>query len=647
MNPISSNRDAINSAALPIPIEQVAQILGLKQEARGEWHGDNPFDPNGATENGFILFEDNGMAWDRKTGEKYTTDRVQAMARGEFSSPVPLPVNGAPKPSVSKAPFQWKTAKIYLYPDEQDELLLEIGRCEAPGCEKSLSQRRPDGAGGWIYGLKAGLYEPTQRGDVSHWYPVKDPKNPKTGAREFPEVRRVLYHLPDVLKANTVFICEGEKATDALNDKLKAADLYGDHVATTNSQGALKWQDEFSEALDAKAVIVLPDNDDSGAKHAAQVCASIRARGKTQSLKRLDLPNLPPKGDAADFFSSGSPLDALLELVSIAPDWKPEEKTSRFQFLSLDQVMNQKPPSWLVDRLLVEGGTSLITAKHASFKSFFALDLALCIATGKKWHGREVKRGTVIYIAAEGASTLQKRIRAWLEYHGVDPEEATRLLVVPSPVQLHDASVLPDFIAETRPLEPTLIIVDTLARCSVGLDENSAGDMNRYVDAVDALSKATGVHVLTVHHNNKDGAYRGSTALPAAVDTHISLDRKGDQVMLKVEKQKDADEGPNLGFSKLEIGESLVIQYQGEALVEEIKAGLTATQRRVYEALLSFGSQGATYSQWKKVAEEMGITADSFKKMKPKLREKGEALLLSGFEGVDAVFIAREAKTGA
>lgn len=604
--------DAANGAALPIPVEQITEMLDLRRQGN-EWHGANPFDPNGATEDGFILFAD-GNALDRKTGTKYSRGEVQRLTRELSSSLVPLPVNGTQK-AASSTGFDWKKATIYPYPDETGKLLYEVGRVDPPGEKKKIMQRRPDGRGGWLWKLD--------------------------------NVRRVLYRLPEVLEANTVFICEGEKAADALNDKLRAADLYGDQVATTNSQGAGYWQDEFVVALDGKAVIVLPDNDDQGAKHATQVCSSIRARGKARSLKRLDLPNLPPKGDAADFFSSGRTVKGLLHLADAAPEWKPEEKTSGFRFLSLSEVLSQEPPQWLVDGLLTEGGTSLLTAKHASFKSFFALDLALSVATGKKWHGRTVMNGTVIYIAAEGATGVQRRAQAWLDHYSIE-EKAARLLVWNRPVALHEPDVYADLVHALSELEPALIVVDTLARCTVGLEENSSADMGRYADAVDALAKASGAHVLTVHHNNKGGEYRGSTALPAAVDTHISLERKGIAVTLKVEKQKDAEEGANLAFSLLEVGESIVFQFTGIEDLNQLKSGLTANEEKVHEALRPFGAEGATHSEWMKAAAADDVPESSFKRAKTRLRDEGKIVLAAGStEGErGAKFAVRGAKVG-
>ena len=96
-------------------------------------------------------------------------------------------------------------------------------------------------------------------------------------------VRRVLYRLPEVLAAEEVMLVEGEK--DA--DRLRALGF----VATTNPQGAGKWRPEYAETLAGKRVVILPDNDEAGRKHAGRWPAACG--GKAASVKVLELPGLP------------------------------------------------------------------------------------------------------------------------------------------------------------------------------------------------------------------------------------------------------------------------------------------------------------------------------------------------------------------
>lgn len=168
----------------------------------------------------------------------------------------------------------------YDYRDERGELLFQVLRRE----DKSFPQRRPDGAGGWIWKL----------GDT----------------------RRVLYRLPELLAADpeaTVFIAEGEKDVENL--------VARGFVATTNPGGAEKWRAELGAALAGRDVVILPDNDDVGRRHANNVAA--RLVGVARSVKVVELPRLPPKGDVSDWLERGGEPIVLRALAHDAPEWSP------------------------------------------------------------------------------------------------------------------------------------------------------------------------------------------------------------------------------------------------------------------------------------------------------------------------------------
>jgi RecA-family ATPase len=99
-----------------------------------------------------------------------------------------------------------------------------------------------------------------------------------------------------------------------------------------------------------------------------------------------------------------------------------------------------------------------------------------------------------------------------------------------------------------RDHQPKLIVLDTQARMTPGLEENSAKEVGLYVAAVDLLRRASGACVLTVHHSSKGAAYlRGSSALMGAADTVVALARPDElQPVIGVRnvKQKDDRQRP-------------------------------------------------------------------------------------------------------
>jgi putative DNA primase/helicase len=169
----------------------------------------------------------------------------------------------------------------YDYQDANGTLLFQTVRFEPKG----FSQRRPDGAGGWIWNLRG--------------------------------VERVLYRLPELLGADpaeTIWLPEGEKDVEAL----VAAGL----VATTNPMGAGKWRSNYAKYFRGRSVVLLPDNDAPGREHMLKVARSLV--WVASSIKLLWLPNLPVKGDVSDWLSSGGTAEALKALAAQTPEYEDE-----------------------------------------------------------------------------------------------------------------------------------------------------------------------------------------------------------------------------------------------------------------------------------------------------------------------------------
>ncbi len=171
----------------------------------------------------------------------------------------------------------------YEYRDESGELLFAVDRLDPKG----FRQWRPDG-GRRTWNLNG--------------------------------VRRVLYRLPELLAAdpdNPVYVAEGEKDCDALV-KLGL-------VATTNPGGAGKWRDEYNGFLIGRHVVILPDNDAAGRKHAEQVARSL-ASGAS-SVRVVALPNLPEKGDVSNWLATGGTRAELQALVIATAGWTSMQTT--------------------------------------------------------------------------------------------------------------------------------------------------------------------------------------------------------------------------------------------------------------------------------------------------------------------------------
>ncbi len=229
-----------------------------------------------------------------------------------------------------------------------------------------------------------------------------------------------------------------------------------------------------------------------------------------------------------------------------------------------DEGLDSIPqPAPLVDGWLWADSFARLIGAPGEGKSFILIDLACCVSTGTPWHGRDVTQGRVVYVIAEGASGLGARRRAWCQRHQL---ERSGVMFVPRPVQITGGE-WPAFIRDMAELAPSLIIIDTQARATVGVNENDATEMGSVVAALGDLRAATAACVLLAHHTNERGGGRGSTAVFGALDTELSARRVGTTVTLRNPKQKDAPEQPELMMTLTPYGPAAVLIAAGDVEV--------------------------------------------------------------------------------
>ena len=150
----------------------------------------------------------------------------------------------------------------------------------------------------------------------------------------------------------------------------------------------------------------------------------------------------------------------------------------------LDDIPPLRP---VIDDFLFEDSLARINGASGHGKTFVALDMAACVGSGTPWHGHDVQTGEVVYLVAEGARGIRKRVRAWELHHG---KPMTGVQFLPRPVQAVDPEWVV-LVEACRRIRPRLIVVDTQARITVGIEESSNAEMGIVVDH---LERATPGH---------------------------------------------------------------------------------------------------------------------------------------------------------
>jgi hypothetical protein len=399
----------------------------------------------------------------------------------------------------------------------------------------------------------------------------------------------VPYNLPEVEYARktgrTVFLCEGEKAADAL----KSIGAY----ATCTHQGASSFPEDAIKYFVGLTVAVVPDNDAVGWEYARKAVKALKTI--TNSIRVVDLGLEEIKEDAYEFVhkygktkqdlieltkgrlivrdesdvttparlnnSAETPVSEELELPAVTPI------REGFKLEAWDDIEDE-PVEWLVQGVIPQRSFVALYAPPASFKSFIALDIAECIATGRAFLGNQITRqGAVLYIAGEGHGGIGSRIKALKTHHNTPAGAPVYFLrrqvnLRSSKTDLQDLVNAIDDLKAMNEINFELIIIDTLARAFGGGNENASEDMGAFITAAGAIQGRYECGLLVVHHAGKDATkgLRGHSSLLGAVDTELEIIRiEGAQPpkgILHISKQKDGEDGQRIGFKMVEVSSS-------------------------------------------------------------------------------------------
>lgn len=176
--------------------------------------------------------------------------------------------------------FQRKIKCVYDYVDAKGKPF-QVVRTEPKG----FYQRRPDGKGGYINNLDG--------------------------------IIPALYHSDMLAKAKEqsqmVCVVEGEKDADNVISKLG-------FVATTSPMGAGKWHSRYADDLAGLVLVIMPDNDEVGKKHALQIAQSCHAKSK-----RIWVLNMPEDiKDISNWIEQGGDAEKFRELLKSSTEYTPE-----------------------------------------------------------------------------------------------------------------------------------------------------------------------------------------------------------------------------------------------------------------------------------------------------------------------------------
>lgn len=276
---------------------------------------------------------------------------------------------------------------------------------------------------------------------------------------------------------------------------------------------------------------------------AAWRSAAARVGGSSATLPEDTLggndftPAAPPEPPAAAPAPPAEPSPSAFD--DPTPHVEPPTAGLCGELLTPEELESDPLPEHLIEGLLsLESGAWLIGAP-GSYKSFVALSMMACVGAGEPWLGLRVRRTEVLYVLAEGRGGAGLRFAAWRIKHW----RIEGVHILPKAIQMNDYASWQEVVDLAKAMDIGLIVIDTQARVTVGVEENSAKEMGQFVQLVETLKMATGACVMIIHHTGPDGRRgRGSSAVDGAQDTALLLRRpEGTNLLVELTSVKQKD----------------------------------------------------------------------------------------------------------
>ena len=233
---------------------------------------------------------------------------------------------------------------------------------------------------------------------------------------------------------------------------------------------------------------------------------------------------------------------------------------SRIHLVPFDDIKLGTERRYLIKGLIPRTGLVVVWGPPKSGKSFKVFDMLLHIALNRRYRGRRVHPGPVVYCSFEGQTGFEARCAAFRKKFLAQNKEFVPFYLQPVTLDLiKEASELIRVIQRALGnVKPAVIALDTLNRSLRG-SESSDEDMSAYIRAADSLREAFDCAIIIVHHCGLDGNRpRGHTSLTGAADAQLSVSRDaGGNIVMTVEYMKDGPEGDRIvsRLEQIEVGE--------------------------------------------------------------------------------------------
>jgi hypothetical protein len=229
------------------------------------------------------------------------------------------------------------------------------------------------------------------------------------------------------------------------------------------------------------------------------------------------------------------------------PEWDKRVRRARFAWQLPKDFDDKDPEFWdPKTKMIPRGGIVLVYGQSSSHKTNITLTLLFDMMENGARN---------IYAAGEGSRGVKKyRIPAHVSFRGVDFNAIDRLAVVSAVPLLQNGGDVREFIDMIKDFKPDIVVIDTLATATAGLDENNSVFSALLTDngAVGTIRSELGCTLIIVAHEGKNAerGARGHSGLSGNVDAAINVVFKNGIIEAHVTKMRDGQDNFSM-FAKI------------------------------------------------------------------------------------------------
>ena len=323
---------------------------------------------------------------------------------------------------------------------------------------------------------------------------------------------------------------------------------------------------------------------------------------------------------------------------------QPEPAVAPYPLLSVKEFCAIPQQHDIVKGMLPSVGVGYAFGASTAAKTFFIIDLAVHVCRGQAWRNLSTKQTPVCLFFLEGISGGARRLQAYETFHGIKIPENFKIGIQPTTFY-KDEDV--EALRAAIPMN-SLVIVDTQSRVAAELDENSARDMNLFIEQCYRIAIDRQCCICLIHHTgkNSDRGIRGASSQFANADFCIEVSRSGQHRKATVRKSKDGGlEGAEFPFrlAVVDLGAdsdgdritSCVALPDGEAVQEEkpLSPALSYGLESLKSVLKAEGRESVHLETWRPVfyaghtAENPDAKKKAFERARKDLVSKGVILV--------------------